>query len=106
MEDAGKPNLSDYFPMLKMFDLQGVRRHVRVSYLRLHEIFHEIIAKRLEGRSATDTTTRHGDFLDVLLDQCQEDQSDFSLETIRSLILVRKFHASITYNSIYPEPSL
>lgn len=88
MEDAGKPNVSDYFPMLKRFDLQGVRRHVQVSYLRLHQIFDEIIAKRLEVR-ASDESTRHGDFLDVLLDRCQEDGSDFTVENIKPLILVR-----------------
>ncbi|KAB1199674.1 Geraniol 8-hydroxylase [Morella rubra] len=86
MEDAGKPNLSDYFPILKRFDLQGVRRHVRVSYLKLHEIFDEIIGKRLKAR-ASDKITRHGDFLDVLLDECQLDGSDFSVETIKPLIL-------------------
>ncbi|KAF3965191.1 hypothetical protein CMV_010606 [Castanea mollissima] len=86
MMDAGKPNVSDYFPMLKRFDLQGVRRHVQVSYKRMHEIFDDIIAERLKHRE-TDKTTRHGDFLDVLLDQMQEDGSDFSIETIKPLIL-------------------
>jgi|UniRef100_A0A2N9HQ24 cytochrome P450 len=88
MMDAGKPNLSDYFPMLKRFDLQGVRRHVQVSYVRLHEIFDDIIGKRLKERE-NDKTKRYGDFLDALLDQCQEDGSDFSLDTIKPLILVR-----------------
>ncbi|KAK7828565.1 geraniol 8-hydroxylase [Quercus suber] len=74
MMDAGKPNVSDYFPMLKRFDLQGVRRHVQVSYKRMHEIFDDLIAKRLKHRE-TDKTTRHGDFLDVLLDLMQEDGS-------------------------------
>ncbi|KAK9987080.1 hypothetical protein SO802_032031 [Lithocarpus litseifolius] len=86
MMDAGKPNVSDYFPMLKRFDLQGVRRHVQVSYKRMHEIFDDIIATRLKHRE-TDKTTRHGDFLDVLLDQMQEDGSDFSIDTIKPLIL-------------------
>ncbi|KAK7816804.1 geraniol 8-hydroxylase [Quercus suber] len=56
MMDAGKPNVSDYFPMLKRFDLQGVRRHVQVSYKRMHEIFDDIIATRLKHRE-TDKTT-------------------------------------------------
>ena len=90
MEYAGKPNLSDYFPALKRFDLQRVRSRVRVSYLRLHEIFDEIIFKRLEGREK-DKKNRHEDFLDVLLDQCDENSSGFSLETIKPLILVRTF---------------
>ncbi|KAH7511714.1 hypothetical protein FEM48_Zijuj12G0012000 [Ziziphus jujuba var. spinosa] len=90
MEDAGKLNLSDYFPALRRFDLQGVRRHVRVSYLRLHQIFDEIIAKRLQSRasSSDSTSSTHGDFLDVLLDQCQQHQDGFTFETIKPLILV------------------
>ncbi|XP_024922324.3 geraniol 8-hydroxylase [Ziziphus jujuba] len=89
MEDAGKLNLSDYFPALRRFDLQGVRRHVRVSYLRLHQIFDEIIAKRLQSRasSSDSTSSTHGDFLDVLLDQCQQHQDGFTFETIKPLIL-------------------
>ncbi|KAK7851349.1 hypothetical protein CFP56_042253 [Quercus suber] len=74
--------------MLKRFDLQGVRRHVQVSYKRMHEIFDDIIATRLKHRE-TDKTTRHGDFLDVLLDQMQEDGSDFSIDTIKPLILMK-----------------
>ncbi|GAU13260.1 hypothetical protein TSUD_42140 [Trifolium subterraneum] len=50
MEDAGKVNVSDYFPVLKRFDLQGVKRHVKVSYERLHEIFDKMIKKRVEDR--------------------------------------------------------
>ncbi|KAF3442172.1 hypothetical protein FNV43_RR16088 [Rhamnella rubrinervis] len=88
MEDAGKPNLSDYFPALKRLDLQGVRRHVQVSYLRMHQIFDEIIGKRLESRSSLSSSkSMHGDFLDVLLDQCDVEDGGFSLETIKPLIL-------------------
>ncbi|KAE8125141.1 hypothetical protein FH972_019975 [Carpinus fangiana] len=87
MEDAGKANVSDYFPVVRRFDLQGVRRHVEVSYLRLHEIFDEIIAERLKVRTTSNESQRHGDFLDVLLDRCQEDGSDFTVENIKPLIL-------------------
>ncbi|EXB54226.1 Cytochrome P450 76C4 [Morus notabilis] len=82
MEYAGKPNLSDYFPALKRFDLQRVKLSVRVSYLRLHEIFDEIIAQRLEAREK-DKKSRHEDFLDVLLDQSDEN----SPEAIKPVIM-------------------
>ncbi|OMP00099.1 Cytochrome P450 [Corchorus olitorius] len=87
MEDSAKPNLSDYFPMLKRFDLQGIRKDIRRSYMRLHEIFNEIIDKRVEER-ASDCFTRSDDFLDVLLDQCEENGSDFSRHNIKPLILL------------------
>lgn len=90
MEDAGKVNVSDYFPVVKMFDLQGVKRHVKVSYVRLHEIFDRMIQKRVEDRNSNshDGGVVAGDFLDVLLDHCQqEDDSVFSVESIKPLIL-------------------
>ncbi|KAL7164743.1 hypothetical protein ACSBR2_040614 [Camellia fascicularis] len=91
MEDAGKVNLSDYFPVMKRFDLQGVKRHIRPAYVRLHEIFDEVIDKRVREREGLDLGEKSGkrnrDFLDVLLDQCEEDGSDFNRETIKPLIL-------------------
>ncbi|XP_022717026.1 geraniol 8-hydroxylase-like isoform X1 [Durio zibethinus] len=86
MEDSAKPNLSDYFPMIKRFDLQGIRKHIRPSYTRLHEIFDEMIDKRMEAK-ASNSMTRSGDLLDVLLDQCEENGSDFSRQNIKPLIL-------------------
>ncbi|TKY51483.1 Geraniol 8-hydroxylase [Spatholobus suberectus] len=86
MEDAGKVNLSDYFPLIKRFDLQGVKRHVKVSYVRLHEIFADIIRKRVAERESS--RDAKGDFLDVWLDHCQQGAgSDFSVESIKPLIL-------------------
>ncbi|WRX16789.1 Cytochrome P450 - like 10 [Theobroma cacao] len=85
VESAGKPNLSDYFPVLKRFDLQGVRKHARLPYDRMHEIFDEMIGKRMEAR-ASDPATRNGDFLDVLLDQWEENGSVINRETIKPLI--------------------
>nr|AUY62560.1 putative cytochrome P450 75B [Punica granatum] len=87
MEDGGKPNLSDYFPLLRWFDLQGIRRHIKSSYKRLHEILEEIIEKRLNDRAAGTSIIRNDDFLDVLLDQCQEEGSGFDRQNIKALIV-------------------
>ncbi|CAL5209318.1 unnamed protein product [Lathyrus oleraceus] len=91
MEDAGKVNVSDYFPVLKRFDLQGVKRHVEVSYVRLHEIFDRMIGKRVVDRENSRDGgggAVAGDFLDVLLDHCQQEEgSVFSVESIKPLIL-------------------
>lgn len=86
MEEAGKSNLSDYFPVLRWVDLQGVKRRIRHAYMRLHEIFDEIIDKRMEDRAIG--KSRNGDFLDVLLDQCEEDGSGFTRQSIKPLIMV------------------
>ncbi|KAL6958874.1 hypothetical protein U1Q18_040221 [Sarracenia purpurea var. burkii] len=87
-EDAGKPNLSDYFPLIRRLDLQGMKRRVRPSYTRLHAIFDELIEERLKERTSSSTNgSRRGDFLDGLLDECEEDDgSDLNRETIKPLI--------------------
>nr|XP_027082129.1 geraniol 8-hydroxylase-like [Coffea arabica] len=81
--NAGKPNLSDYFPLIKPLDLQGVKQNIRPFYQRLNEIFDDLIFKRLEARKSGES--RKDDFLDVLLDQCEEEGSGFNHETIKSL---------------------
>ncbi|MBA0773249.1 hypothetical protein Gotri_008540 [Gossypium trilobum] len=85
VESAGKPNLSDYFPVLKRFDLQGVRKRARQHYDGMHQIFDDMIDKRMKAR-ALDSTTRNGDFLDVLLDQWEENRSILNREAIKPLI--------------------
>ncbi|XP_009777846.2 geraniol 8-hydroxylase-like [Nicotiana tabacum] len=85
MEDSVKPNLSDYFPFIRWLDLQGVKRHIKPAYLRLHEIFDQVIEKRVEDRASGMKKTC--DFLDVLLDQCEEEGSGFDRQTIKPLIL-------------------
>ncbi|XP_052210604.1 geraniol 8-hydroxylase-like [Diospyros lotus] len=87
MENAGKPNFSDYFPVLRRLDLQGLKRRIRPAYRRLHEIFDEVIEKRLRDRGSDLVNDRKGDFLDALLDQCEEDGSDFNPITIKPVIL-------------------
>lgn len=85
MEDAGKVNLSDYFPVLRRFDLQGLKKHIKPSYQRLHEIFDEMIDKRMEKRGL-DPTKRDNDFLDVLLDHCEEG-SEFTRQNVKPLLV-------------------
>jgi len=99
MENAGKPNLSDYFPVLRRLDLQGLKRRIRPAYRRLHEIFDEVIEKRLRDRGSDSVNDRKGDFLDALLDQCEEDGSDFNPITIKPVIMVRytTFRGKINY---------
>ncbi|KAM3375387.1 hypothetical protein P3S68_014101 [Capsicum galapagoense] len=84
-ENAGKPNLSDYFPVLKWLDLQGVKGRIKPAYIRLHEIFEQQIEKRLETRGSG--MMKEGDFLDVLLDQCKDEGAGFDRNTIKPLIM-------------------
>ncbi|KAL8124832.1 hypothetical protein AgCh_012477 [Apium graveolens] len=47
MVDAGKPNLVDFFPVLKKLDPQGVNRKVTRHYENLIKIFDGLINERL-----------------------------------------------------------
>lgn len=98
MEDAGRVNVSDYFPLVKKLDLQGVKKHVKVSYMRLHDIFDEMILKRIVDRESL-CGDANGDFLDVLLDHCQQDDdgSVFTVESIKPLVLVNQQVFSLIY---------
>ncbi|KAL1158625.1 hypothetical protein V6Z11_A08G237100 [Gossypium hirsutum] len=51
----------------------------------MHQIFDNMIDKRMKAR-ALDSTTRNGDFLDVLLDQWEENRSILNRDTIKPLI--------------------
>lgn len=70
MELREKPNLADYFPILKPFDPQGIRRDIKVSYDCLHELIENIIDRRMKRRASRSASS--GDFLDALLDHSEE----------------------------------
>ncbi|XP_042503364.1 geraniol 8-hydroxylase-like [Macadamia integrifolia] len=83
MEEAGKPNLSDYFPILRPLDLQGIKRSMTIYVGRLYKVFDEIIDQRLVSRASLPSPTRNNDLLDILLDQ--DSSSEFSRHDIKSL---------------------
>ncbi|KAJ4954739.1 hypothetical protein NE237_011522 [Protea cynaroides] len=84
MDLAGKPNVADYFPLLRSFDPQGIRREIKVCYDRLHSLLEDIIHARVQRRASG--SARSGDFLDVLLDYSHEHGDDFSLRDIKLLL--------------------
>ncbi|KAK6130116.1 hypothetical protein DH2020_036132 [Rehmannia glutinosa] len=71
---VGKPNVADYFPFLKAFDPQGIRREVKVSYDRLHQLIDDMIDQRL--RRWVYGSNGCGDLLHVLLGYTEEDGPD------------------------------
>ncbi|KAL6972592.1 unspecific monooxygenase [Sarracenia purpurea var. burkii] len=63
MELLGKPNLSDFFPGLAWFDLQGLRKQLMGLVVRFNRIFNAITDTRLR----LDGNKESKDFLQVLL---------------------------------------
>ncbi|KAK4422733.1 Geraniol 8-hydroxylase [Sesamum alatum] len=88
---AAKPNLSDYFPFLRPFDPQGIRRTIGVSYDRLHELIDGMIDQRMKCRSAA--SDRNGDLLDVLLDYTEDEGPDGLTRLDVKLLVVEIFIA-------------
>ncbi|KAL5541021.1 hypothetical protein UlMin_042594 [Ulmus minor] len=66
MKEAGTPNLSDYFPLLKMIDPQGVRKRMGINFKRLIDVFDGLIDQRLRIRESRDSSMNN-DMLDTLL---------------------------------------
>ncbi|KVH89171.1 geraniol 8-hydroxylase-like [Cynara cardunculus var. scolymus] len=72
MEIAGKPNIADFFPILKLFDPQGLIRRGNVYGKKLLAILDQIIDQRIHTRSSSSScdgvSSTNNDILDSLLD--------------------------------------
>lgn len=94
MEVDGKPNIADCFPFLKVFDPQGIRKRAKEAYGLLDQLIENCIAKRLGHRAAN--LARYGDLLDSLLDFGQESGVDFTLHTLKILLMVSALSPSLS----------
>ncbi|CAK7338761.1 unnamed protein product [Dovyalis caffra] len=88
MELAGKPNIADYFPILRLVDPQGVRRKMNICFKRLTQIFDSIINERTKGRSSLGASKASHDVLDGLLILAKENDTELSYTDIQALLLV------------------
>ncbi|KAK7841681.1 geraniol 8-hydroxylase [Quercus suber] len=97
-KEAGRPNIADYFPVLRLIDPQGVRKRTRIYYSKLLGIFDGIINQRLQLRALSKGSKASNDTLDSLLNLIEEDNSEISLLDIKHLLL-DLFHAGIATTS-------
>ncbi|KAI6702234.1 hypothetical protein NL676_011370 [Syzygium grande] len=84
--EAGKPNIADYFPVLKKIDPQGSRRRMKMYFGQLLDMFEGLIRKRLQMRAASDYA-RKDDVLDTLIDICEDENEDMEIFQIKHLML-------------------
>ncbi|XP_023736082.1 7-ethoxycoumarin O-deethylase [Lactuca sativa] len=82
MMEVGKPNLVDYFPVLKMIDPQGIRRRLMRHVGKVIEIFEELIKERLLMKRS-----HEADVLDLCLKISEDNPEEFNREVIRSMFL-------------------
>ncbi|XP_060674030.1 geraniol 8-hydroxylase-like [Ziziphus jujuba] len=87
MEVAGKPNLGDFFPVLRKIDPHGIRRSMTVYFGRVLDLFGRIIDQRLQFRKSPGSI-RHNDVLDTLLDITEENSEGINKTQILHLLLV------------------
>ncbi|XP_054810112.1 carnosic acid synthase-like [Prosopis cineraria] len=93
MELIGKPNLSDFFPCLAWFDLQGVEKQMRMVLQRFDHIFEKIIKQRLKKKQQQliNGSEAEGskDFLEFLLKMKDETDSmtPLSMANIKALLV-------------------
>ncbi|KAK9103248.1 hypothetical protein Sjap_020502 [Stephania japonica] len=91
IELLGKPNVSDFFPSLSRFDLQGLVRDMKVLFLRFDQVFDAIIEERLrsmEGGGGGGAECK--DFLKTLLQLKDEGEAGkvvFTMKHLKALLL-------------------
>ncbi|KAH9319851.1 hypothetical protein KI387_021620, partial [Taxus chinensis] len=82
------PNISDHFPFLERFDLQGLNRKNKRLAQRFDNLFDRIINERLAQRvhvQCNGNGNEEMDFLDVMLDMAKDSQ--LTLENIKGTLL-------------------
>ncbi|EXB94994.1 Cytochrome P450 76C1 [Morus notabilis] len=66
-EELGKPNVADYFPILKKIDPQGIRRRISIHFQKMLDLFDRAIDQRLRLRKPS-SSVKYDDILDTLID--------------------------------------
>nr|WDD38914.1 8-hydroxylase [Fagopyrum tataricum] len=86
---SGKPNLTDFFPFLRVFDPQGIRRSVERYYKEMMSLIDGLIADRLAGNSGVPPESEQ-DMLGVLLKFSRDEESEITRAFISHIIMVSK----------------
>jgi cytochrome P450 len=88
MEEAGRPNIADYFPALRLVDPQGARRRMNIYFRNFFVILDGIIDKRLQLRASSLGSKATSDVLDSLLNLVEEDDAELSCDHMKHLLQV------------------
>ncbi|CAN6703156.1 unnamed protein product [Malus baccata var. baccata] len=86
VEEIGKPNLADYFPVLKKIDPMGIRRRLANHFQKMIGLFDRMITQRLESRKSRDYITTK-DMLDTLINYSEEKSEDMDMAETEHLFL-------------------
>ncbi|PQQ16312.1 geraniol 8-hydroxylase-like [Prunus yedoensis var. nudiflora] len=86
MKEIAKPNLADYFPVLKKVDPMGIRRRLGKHFQKMIDLFDRMIVQRLESRKSRDYVTGN-DMLDTLINMSEEKNEDMDMAETQHLFL-------------------
>ncbi|KAL8152590.1 hypothetical protein V2J09_010350 [Rumex salicifolius] len=86
----GVPNVSDFFPVLARFDLQGIVRKMRVCAKNLDDIFEDVISRRRKMAKVDGSCIK--DVLQVLMDLESKDstgqaKTPFTMVHLKGLLM-------------------
>ncbi|KAL9228968.1 hypothetical protein vseg_004492 [Gypsophila vaccaria] len=81
MEEGGKPNISDFFPIIRKFDVQGVRKRIKGHFLKMLGNFEKIIDERLSDMKSSGKN----DVLETLLELVKG--NELSLDEVKHMLL-------------------
>lgn len=87
MEMIGTPNLADYFPALRFLDPQGIFHKNNLLFRKIFELFDDFINERQLKRDSSNTFSKKNDFLQALLDHSAKNESEFSRNYIKHMLL-------------------
>ncbi|KAL8479799.1 hypothetical protein ACS0TY_026657 [Phlomoides rotata] len=85
MKTMGTPNLADYFPLLKPFDPQGIKKQSEFYLGKMKAIVGDIIKQRVESRGGTSKI--YVDLLETLLNLREETDANLSINNITHLFM-------------------
>ncbi|KAL4602649.1 hypothetical protein ACB092_10G068600 [Castanea dentata] len=86
MKEVGRPNLADYFPVLKKVDPQRVRHRLAVHFGKILELFDRLVSQRLHLRKVCGSNMNK-DVLDTLLNISEENSEEMDKTKIERLFL-------------------
>ncbi|KAK9934460.1 hypothetical protein M0R45_021604 [Rubus argutus] len=86
MEEIGKPNVADYFPLLRKLDPQGIRRRLTNHFQKTIVLFDRMINQRLESRKGKSYIPTN-DMLDTLLNMGEEKNEEMDNTEVEHLFL-------------------
>ncbi|TKY51708.1 Geraniol 8-hydroxylase [Spatholobus suberectus] len=86
LKATGTPNLVDYFPVLRIFDPQGIRRHTTNYIDKLFDVLDPLIDQRMKMRQEKHYVTNN-DMLDILLDISEGSSEKIHKKQIKHLFL-------------------